>query len=115
MSSGRRNGTASDYVERRDGGYWVRDTRVSLDSIVYAFKRGAAPESIQRSFSLLTLEQIYGAIAFYLAHQQEIDAFLDRSEQELASQATELNRTARESNPKLFERLKSARRERTTP
>ena len=48
------------YVEQRDGGYWMTGTRISLDSIVYAFKRGAAPESIQRAFPLLTLEEIYG-------------------------------------------------------
>ncbi len=23
------------YIEQRDGGYWIRGTRVSLDSIVY--------------------------------------------------------------------------------
>src|SRR5436309_14022721 len=56
------------YVEQRDGGYWITGTRISLDSIVYAFKRGAAPESIQRALPLLTLEEIYGAITFYLAH-----------------------------------------------
>jgi uncharacterized protein (DUF433 family) len=50
------------YVEQRDGGYWMTGTRISLDSLVYAFKRGAAPESIQRAFPLLTLEEIYGAI-----------------------------------------------------
>jgi hypothetical protein len=26
------------YLEQRDGGYWVMGTRISLDSIVYAFK-----------------------------------------------------------------------------
>ena len=26
-----------DYVERRDEGYWIAGTRVSLDSVVYAF------------------------------------------------------------------------------
>src|SRR2546422_1081750 len=74
------------YVEQRDGGYWMRDTRISLDSIVYAFKRGAAPESIQRAFPLLTLEEIYGAITFYLAHEQEIDAYLAQAEAEIAVQ-----------------------------
>jgi len=52
------------YVEERDGGYWIAGTRVSLDSIVYAFRRGAAPESIRRSFPVLTLEEVYGAITF---------------------------------------------------
>ncbi len=33
---------ARDYIEKRDAGYWVAGTRVSLDSVVYAFLRGAA-------------------------------------------------------------------------
>ena len=65
------------YIEHRDGGYWVAGTRVSLDSIVYAFRRGAAPESIKRSFPVLSLEEIYGSITFYLANEQEIDAYLE--------------------------------------
>lgn len=35
------------YVEQRDAGYWVAGTRVSLDSLVYAFRRGASPETIR--------------------------------------------------------------------
>jgi uncharacterized protein (DUF433 family) len=66
------------YVEQRDGGYWITGTRISLDSLVYAFKRGAAPESIQRAFPLLTLEEIYGAITFSLAQAQDIDTYLAR-------------------------------------
>jgi hypothetical protein len=44
------------YVEPREGVYRVADTRVSLDSIVYAFLDGHTAESIQQSFPLLTLE-----------------------------------------------------------
>lgn len=56
----------SPYVEQREGGFWVAGTRVSLDSLVYPFRRGASPETIRSSFPILTLEQVYGAIAFYL-------------------------------------------------
>ncbi len=66
----------NNYVEKRDEGFWIAGKRISLDSIVYAFRRGQSPESIRRSFPLLTLEEIYGAIAFYLAHQAEIDSYL---------------------------------------
>jgi len=67
---------SKEYVVQLEGAYRVAGTRVSLDSVVYAFRRGASPESIQRSFSSLTLEQIYGAITFYLAHQEKIDQYL---------------------------------------
>jgi uncharacterized protein (DUF433 family) len=73
------------YVEQREGMYYVAGTRVSLDSIVYAFLEGHTAESIQQSVSLLTLEQVYGAITYYLAHHESIDAYLQE-------QATALRR-----------------------
>ena len=41
---------AKEYVEQRDGGYYLAGSRVSLDSVVYAFLRGESPESIAESF-----------------------------------------------------------------
>lgn len=68
------------YVEYRNDAYWVEGTRISLDSIVCAFQKGLSPESIVQSFPLLTLEQVYGAIAFYLANRAEIDVYLAAEE-----------------------------------
>jgi len=67
---------SQDYVETRDGGYYVVGSRVSLDSIVYAFLAGQSAEAIGQAFTVLTLEQVYGAVAYYLAHRQEIDEYL---------------------------------------
>ena len=99
------------YVEQHDGGYWVAGTRVSLDSIVYAFRRGAAPETIRRCFPRLTLEQVYGAITFYLAHAREIDDYLKRSEVELEAQTQKHREQLRSEQPELYERLVKAREE----
>jgi uncharacterized protein (DUF433 family) len=101
----------NSYVEQHDGGYWIKGTRISLDSIVYEFVEGAAPESIRRSFPLLNLEQVYGAITFYLAHTQEIDTYLAESEIELEQKGKEMNARARAENPELFERIAKARQE----
>jgi uncharacterized protein (DUF433 family) len=60
---------SKEYVTQVHGAYRISGTRVSLDSVVYAFLNGVSPESIQDSFPVLTLEQVYGAIAYYLAHQ----------------------------------------------
>ena len=67
-----------EYVEYRDGGYYVADTRVSLDSIVHAYWRGESPEAIRQNFEVLSAEEVFGAIAFYLRHRTEIDAYLAR-------------------------------------
>lgn len=65
------------YVTRMPGGAWrVTGTRVSLDSIVHAYWQGRLLEAIVADFPSLTLEQVHGAIAFYLGHQPEIDAYL---------------------------------------
>ena len=95
----------NQYIEKRDEVYWVAGTRVSLDSVVYAFRRGASPESIQRSFPLLTLEQVYGAITFYLARQSEIDTYLRRGDEELERTRA----AAREADPDFYKKLEVAR------
>jgi uncharacterized protein (DUF433 family) len=96
---------AKDYVERHDEAYWIAGTRVSLDSVVYAFLEGLSPESIVDSFDTLTLEEVYGALAFYLGHRDEIDAYLQQSE----AQFDKLCRRARAANPLLYRKLDEAR------
>ena len=54
----------SEYIERRNGGYYVAGTRISLDSVVYSFNRGKSPEQILEGYPLLgSLARVYGAIA----------------------------------------------------
>ncbi|MDQ3257357.1 MAG: DUF433 domain-containing protein [Acidobacteriota bacterium] len=76
--------TSTTYVEQRDDeGYWVTGTRVSLDSVVYRFIEGLSPESIQADcFPTLTLEQVYGAITYYLHNRVEVDAYLQQADAE---------------------------------
>jgi uncharacterized protein (DUF433 family) len=100
------------YVEQRDGGYWVSGTRVSLDSLVHAFRRGTAPDTIRRSFPVLTLEEVYGALTYYLSHEQEIDEYLRQSEIQFDAQADERRAKFRSENPELYERIVAAREER---
>jgi uncharacterized protein (DUF433 family) len=72
----------SPYVVRTADGAWrVANTRVSLDSIVHAYWEGRQPEAIAADFPSLTLEQVHGAIAFYLGHQTEIDAYLTQQDE----------------------------------
>ena len=72
---------AKEYIEERDDSYYVAGTRISLDSIVHAFLRGESPETMCQNFELLRLEEVYGAIAYYLANQPEIDAYLIRRDE----------------------------------
>jgi uncharacterized protein (DUF433 family) len=70
-----------DYVEQRDGGYYVAGTRIGLDSLVLAFKDGESPETILRSFPLAgPLVRVYGAIVFYLENKEKVEAYLKDQE-----------------------------------
>ena len=62
---------AKDCVEQHDESYWITGTRVSLDVVVYAFLDRLSPESIVDSLDTLTLEEVYGAIAFYRSAENE--------------------------------------------
>src|SRR5919108_4600222 len=98
---------SKDYVTESNGAYQITGTRVSLDSVVYAFLNGVSPESIQDSFPVLTLEQVYGAIAYYLAHQAEVDAYLRQGEAEFAA----LSQRLRERNLLLHQKLTAFRQQ----
>src|ERR1700690_3798151 len=95
------------YVETRDGGYWISGTRVSLDSVVLTFLEGLSPETIAgECFPTLTLEQVYGAIAYYLAHRAEIDAYLKQADAEFAA----LSQATHSASPEFAAQLTEARR-----
>ena len=61
-----------DFVERRDEGFYLVGSRVPLACIVREFQDGQSPEAIRSAFPTLTLEQVYGAITFYLGHRPEV-------------------------------------------
>ncbi len=105
-------GMAKEYIEQRGGGYYIAGTRISLDSIVHAFRRGDSPETICQNFELLSLEDVYGAIAYYRANQAEVDIYLVRQ----SEKSTQERRTAEPLPANLRERLMRAREEmHTTP
>jgi len=96
------------YVERRDEGYWIAGTRVSLDSVFFAFLDGLSPETIAAEcFPVLTLEQVFGAITYYLAHRTEIDEYLKTAGEEFES----LRQATRDADPQFHAKLVKARRE----
>jgi len=95
------------YVEFRDEVYWIVGTRVSLKSVVLAFQSGLSPETIAAEcFPTLTLEEVYGAITYYLGHQAEVDQYLKRS----AIEAETLRQEMRAAEPEFYRKMAEARR-----
>ena len=98
--------TNTEFIERRSGGYYVADTRISLDSVVYAFNRGESPEQILEDYPLLgSIGKAEGAIAFYLDHKLEVDEYLEKGAREFELDSIPLA----EEDPALWERLERAR------
>src|SRR5712692_9652491 len=94
-----------EYVKKVEGAYRVGETRVSLDSLVFLFREGMSAESMVDSYPALTLEQVHGALAFYLANQKEIDAYLIEGQRTAEVQ----HRQSRQTNAELIAKLQRAR------
>jgi uncharacterized protein (DUF433 family) len=67
----------NEYVEVRNGGYYVAGTRIGLDVVAHDFRRGRSPEAIFEAYpSLGSLARVYGAITFILEHPADVAAYL---------------------------------------
>ena len=54
----------------------VGNTRVPLDTVIFAFKQGATPEEIVADYSTLDLPDVYAVIAYYLQNRMEVKDYL---------------------------------------
>ncbi len=93
------------YVTRTENGYRLTASRISLDSVVYDFLNGLSPESILNHYDTLTLEQVYGAIAYYLAHRTEVDAYIQRQQAKFET----LRHQASTAHPHLYQKLEAVK------
>jgi uncharacterized protein (DUF433 family) len=71
-----------DFVERRDGSFYLIGSRVPLAHLVREFQQGEPPEAIRSHYPTLNLEQVYGAITFYLGHKSEVATDIAEREHE---------------------------------
>ncbi len=62
----------------------VGGTRVSLESVVIAFDRGASAEEIVESFPSLDLAAVYATLAYVLQERPRVDEYLARRDKKLA-------------------------------
>jgi uncharacterized protein (DUF433 family) len=65
-----------EFVERRQGSFYLIGSRVPLALIVHEFRNGESPEAIQTHYPTLSLEQVYGAVTFYLGNKEEVETDL---------------------------------------
>ena len=101
------NAVSNAYVEQHEGVYSISGSRVSLDSIVYAFLSGQSAEAIAQAFPVLNLEQVYGAITYYLAHRDKVDRYLASRRQDFDA----ARQAARDADPMFNQKLTEAKKQ----
>jgi uncharacterized protein (DUF433 family) len=98
---------ANEYVEDRNGAFYIAGTRIGLDVVTYDFRNGRSAEAIFEAYpSIGSLAKVYGAITFILEHPREIEAYLadqDRRYEEIKARYP--------LTPDMIERFERARRE----
>ncbi len=73
--------TAAEYVFTDEHGVMrVGQTRVMLDSVLASFVEGCSAETIVQQYPALSLEEVYGAITFYLGNRETVDPYLARQD-----------------------------------
>lgn len=77
-------------VQEADGTVRISGSRITFETLVGAYEKGATAEQIQDSFPSLSLRQIYGAIAYYLEHEAEVKTYLRNRRDEAESLRREI-------------------------
>ncbi len=75
-----------------DGVVRIAGTRVTLDTLVAAFREGVTAETFAEQYPSLRLADVYTALGYYLRHQAEVEAYL-QGRRRLAAQARQENET----------------------
>jgi uncharacterized protein (DUF433 family) len=78
--------------QSEDGVVRIANTRIPLERVVGAFLSGMTPEQIAQNFDVLTIEDVYAVISYYLHHRDEVDAYMVAAEQEAAETRNEIER-----------------------
>src|SRR6478736_9794792 len=97
---------SNSYVSKDSAGLMrVGKAGVPLESVLAGFEQGHAPETIRSQYPALTLEEVYGAITYSLAHPQEVQQYLKRQDALWEQWRERLE----QSEPPVLERLRALR------
>jgi uncharacterized protein (DUF433 family) len=80
-----------------DGTVRVGGTRVTLETVVHAFRNGLTAEQIAEAYDAIRLADVYATIAYYLDHREAVDTYIAQRGREAGE--------FREKNPELFDQM----------
>jgi uncharacterized protein (DUF433 family) len=68
-------------VQNEQGDMYIEGSRIYLEHLVEWFNEGKSPQDILHDYPTLALADIYAVLTYYLRHQNEVDAYVDRQYQ----------------------------------
>jgi uncharacterized protein (DUF433 family) len=68
--------------EDQEGVIRIGNTRISLQTIIDAYKRGNSVEEIVEAFPNLRLADVHALISFYLNHRAKVDEYVRQQKEE---------------------------------
>lgn len=68
----------------------IRGTRITIDTVLAAFRDGATPEEIVQQYPSLSLADVYQVIGYCLSHFSQFDTYFARRD-EMGRATRELN------------------------
>ena len=97
---------ANAYVTTDSNGVMrVGKGAVPLESVLTGFEQGHTPETIRSQYPALSLEEVYGAITYSLAHPKEVQDYLKRQD----SLWEQWRQRLQQGEPPVVERLRAIR------
>lgn len=85
--------TSEIRLEKDDTGVLrVGNTRVPLDTVIFAFNEGATPEEIVWRYPTLDLAEVYAAVSYYLQNREEVEDYLKEREEKQAEIKAEVEK-----------------------
>lgn len=92
----------------------VGGTRLTLETLLDAFKKGDSPRQIVEAFPGLELADVYAVIAYYLRHRLDVEAYLQAQEAKAIEVRNEID-VSQGAQVGLRERLLARRTRRQNP
>ncbi len=92
-----------------DGVVRVGSSRVTLDTVVAAFREGMTPEGIVEQYPSLRLAEVYSVIGYVLRHPEQVETYL--RERERLAEAVRRENEARFDPVGIRDRLVARRRQ----
>ena len=102
------------FILDADGVARVGGTRVTLDTVVRAFKRGGAPDEILAAYDSLRPADVYAVIAYYLRHEAEVEAYLTEREERAKAVRATIEATTNRQEIRARLRARQAKRDRSS-